>query len=138
LPIDYEEITMGTDSSTNYQLLPGDRLVVARNPSFKSEATEPVADRRDQEPPPGAGRSRYFDRTAKSTETHVGQLLKQREQPDDRAAVNRVEKRLKDVEEKLDLILEILKPRTPCRTRASLSTRIRSRPLSPSPRRSLH
>ncbi len=30
LPIDYEEITMGTDDSTNYQILPNDRLVVPR------------------------------------------------------------------------------------------------------------
>jgi polysaccharide biosynthesis/export protein len=75
LPIDYEEITMGTDSSTNYQLLPGDRLVVPRNPNFKREAAEPRADRRDQEPPPRAGPSQYFDLQTKSAETRVGQFL---------------------------------------------------------------
>ncbi len=30
LPIDYEEITMGTSQKTNYKLLPGDRIVVPR------------------------------------------------------------------------------------------------------------
>ena len=37
LPIDYEEITMGTDSTTNYQLLPGDRLVVPSQPGESSQ-----------------------------------------------------------------------------------------------------
>jgi len=36
LPVDYEEITMGTDSSTNYQLLPNDRLVVPRQRDDRS------------------------------------------------------------------------------------------------------
>ncbi len=35
LPVDYPEITAGTDSSTNYHLLPGDRLVVPRDPNAK-------------------------------------------------------------------------------------------------------
>ena len=30
LPIDYDEITMGTDASTNYEILPDDRIVVPR------------------------------------------------------------------------------------------------------------
>ena len=30
LPVDYEEIAMGTDSSTNYAMLPNDRLVIPR------------------------------------------------------------------------------------------------------------
>ena len=34
LPVDYEEITMGTDSSTNYPTLPNDRLVVPRDPAY--------------------------------------------------------------------------------------------------------
>jgi protein involved in polysaccharide export with SLBB domain len=34
LPIDYKEITMGTDASTNYRILPNDRLVVPPNPNY--------------------------------------------------------------------------------------------------------
>jgi hypothetical protein len=53
LPIDYEEITMGTDSSTNYEILPYDRIVVPRDPgksgpvvsdlSATSPTTKPVS-----------------------------------------------------------------------------------------------
>ena len=32
LPVDYIEITTGTDTSTNHKLIPGDRLVVSRDP----------------------------------------------------------------------------------------------------------
>jgi len=32
LPVDFDEISKGTDPSTNYQLLPGDRLVVTAKP----------------------------------------------------------------------------------------------------------
>ena len=38
LPIDFEEITMGTDSSTNYPMLPNDRLVVPRRQDFSAQA----------------------------------------------------------------------------------------------------
>jgi polysaccharide biosynthesis/export protein len=31
LPIDYEELTVGTDASTNYRIFPNDRLVVPLN-----------------------------------------------------------------------------------------------------------
>ena len=31
LPIDIDQITLGDDLSTNYQLMPGDRLVVPRD-----------------------------------------------------------------------------------------------------------
>jgi protein involved in polysaccharide export with SLBB domain len=34
LPINYQEIAMGTDSSTNYDILPFDRIVVPRDPSI--------------------------------------------------------------------------------------------------------
>ena len=37
LPIDYEEITMGTDSSTNYAILPNDRLVIPCSRSSRPE-----------------------------------------------------------------------------------------------------
>jgi protein involved in polysaccharide export with SLBB domain len=34
LPIDYEELTVGTDASTNYRIFPNDRLVVPLNPNY--------------------------------------------------------------------------------------------------------
>ena len=35
LPVDYEEITMGTDQSTNHEIKPGDRIVVPRIPGSR-------------------------------------------------------------------------------------------------------
>ena len=44
LPIDYEQIAMGTDRSTNYRMLPGDRLVApCIRPSPKTEPAHPQA-----------------------------------------------------------------------------------------------
>src|SRR5262249_44683189 len=37
LPVDYQEIAMGTNSATNYAILPGDRLVVPGAPPTRSE-----------------------------------------------------------------------------------------------------
>ncbi len=37
LPVNYEEIVMGTDSSTNFRILPNDRLVVPTAPSVPGE-----------------------------------------------------------------------------------------------------
>jgi protein involved in polysaccharide export with SLBB domain len=42
LPVDYEELTMGTDSSTNYAILPNDRLVVPHDPSYKLDKASAV------------------------------------------------------------------------------------------------
>jgi polysaccharide export outer membrane protein len=42
LPVDYEELTMGTDLSTNYQIFPYDRLVVPSNPNYRREETGPT------------------------------------------------------------------------------------------------
>jgi RNA polymerase sigma factor (sigma-70 family) len=39
LPVNYAEITGGTDSSTNYHLLPGDRLFIPRDPNAKPSPT---------------------------------------------------------------------------------------------------
>ena len=37
LHVDIDQITMGDDLSTNYQLLPGDRLVVPHNPNSEAD-----------------------------------------------------------------------------------------------------
>jgi polysaccharide biosynthesis/export protein len=86
LHVNIDQIIMGDDLSTNYQLQPGDRLVVPRNPSFTPNAPNTEGSQRDQQ--------------------HADRL-------DDRAALLRVEQRLTDVERKLDQVLEALKPRTP-------------------------
>lgn len=76
LPIDYEEITMGTDQSTNYRLLPGDRLVApCVGASTKAKATAP---------PNGPGRGT------------------------DDLELQRIDRRLNELEAKLDRILSKL------------------------------
>ncbi len=110
-PIDIDQITMGDDLSTNYQLLPGDRLVIPRNASAKPQTTEPTAERAQRV---GGRASLYFDRHGKDHDTPAEQAASGREKPgDDGSSLRRVEARLSDLERKLDLILEALKPRTP-------------------------
>ena len=92
LPIDYEEITMGTDSSTNYQILPNDRLVVPRAP--QQLPTEPSPARSSQARPT-LPFNLYFPgfSNAGPTEQQLQYL-------------RAVERHLSEVETKLDRILE--------------------------------
>jgi polysaccharide biosynthesis/export protein len=112
LPINIDQITMGDDLSTNYQLEPGDRLVIPQLAKTEGVASKPTSRRPLSEPSKREGVSSYFDR-----------------QPDEAAApqhdharqpavgnVNRdplynVERRLSEVERKLDMILKELKSR---------------------------
>ena len=86
LHVDIDQIMMGDDLSTNYQLQPGDRLVVPRIPNSRSDAPE----------------------------TEVKQPIQEQAiRFDNSAALLRVEQRLSDVERKLDKLIEALKSRTP-------------------------
>ncbi len=110
--IDIDQITMGDDLSTNYQLLPGDRLVVPRNPNFKPDASK------TEQPHQGSAlpsrTSLYFDRSPENAETAGARLPTKREESLDTGPTSRrVEARLNDLERKLDLIIEALKPDAP-------------------------
>jgi len=95
LPIDYEEVTMGTDASTNYQILPNDRLVIPRDPKYTPSGTAASSSQpRDRQAVPD---SRYFPGYA--TETADQQ----------RSSLRAVERRLSVVEKKLDKIIERMK-----------------------------
>jgi hypothetical protein len=92
LPIDYEEIAMGTDHSTNYKILPNDRLVVPRmpnNPPQKSALT------RKFQPSPSASHSR--DVPARTTAGPDAKRLN---------SLHGLERRVDQVEKKLDKIIE--------------------------------
>jgi len=93
LPIDYEEVTMGTDASTNYTMLPNDRLVVPRNPDYV--ASNAATARSSQ---PRARQmvtdSRYFPSSA----------LDQADQQV--SSLRAVERHLAEVEKKLEKIIE--------------------------------
>ena len=108
--IDIDQIMLGDDLSTNYQLKPGDRLVVPRVTNFKPDDARTEVEHPKQESPQQSRHSRYFPRL----DTPTGKLATVRDRPSDNASsLRRVEARLSDVERKIDLILEALKPRTP-------------------------
>jgi RNA polymerase sigma factor (sigma-70 family) len=114
LPIDIDQITMGDDPSTNYQLLPGDRLVIPAKPGpyLGDEApldVRPAADparSAQNEGDHGAGRrapvhDRVLDAGALPRAQGAGNLR----------ALRELESRLGEVERKLDRILEALERR---------------------------
>jgi polysaccharide biosynthesis/export protein len=114
LPIDIDQITMGDDLSTNYQILPGDRLVIPRDPSAKPEATEHTAERAQHVVEQPRRPSLSIDRHARDNDTPAEKAPTGREkQVDNGASLRRVEARLNKLEQKLDLILEALKQRKP-------------------------
>jgi polysaccharide biosynthesis/export protein len=113
LPVDVDEIMMGDDLSTNYQLLAGDRLVVPRSSDFKPDVNKPEAEHHEQGSTQRVADPRFFDRQTKDTKTRVDRFIDERDRTYGKAAISRMETRLKDVEEKLDLILKALKSRTP-------------------------
>jgi len=97
LPIDYEQVTMGTDASTNYKILPNDRLVIPRDPDYVPPQTNSGIARSAQ---PRARQivtdSRYFPSSAlEPTDQQLSSL-------------RALERRLNEVEEKLDRIIELM------------------------------
>jgi hypothetical protein len=100
LPIDYEEITMGTDSTTNYEILPFDRIVV---PKASGKTTEKAPDLESSSTPDTIGRNKdkgsdlYFDRTMEEDGQSVG-----------RGSLRAIERRFDRLEKTLDAILERL------------------------------
>jgi protein involved in polysaccharide export with SLBB domain len=98
LPIDYREIAMGTDSSTNYELLPFDRIVVPRDPSI-SKPLDSIPQSKAKGPNDAARiveSDVYFNRKTPS--------------PSDAPSGNQrvIERRLDEMEKKLDAILRKL------------------------------
>ncbi len=112
LPIDYDEIAMGTDSSTNYPILPNDRLVIPRIPASRPEGdADRGASRQDEGDPDvrtaeasappvnrRAERSGYFNRRsyAPAQGSNAG-----------------LEKRIDELEQKLDRLIEAVEKGRP-------------------------
>jgi protein involved in polysaccharide export with SLBB domain len=95
LAVNYEQISMGTDSSTNYQMLPGDRLVVPRDPRSSGDIGSTPPQRKSESSLPS--RASVYNPDA-STQTAGTQL----------EFLRAVERRLSEVERKLDQIIERL------------------------------
>jgi protein involved in polysaccharide export with SLBB domain len=99
LPINYEEISMGTDSSTNYQILPGDRLVVPRNKQLTTTAL-PAQPHQQGNLSQSKPESPYFPGL------NTDAAGKERE------SLRSVERRLSEVEKKLDRLIDRLERAT--------------------------
>ncbi len=114
LHIDIDQITMGDDLSTNYQLLPGDRLVVPRMVDLKADDEETNAEQPHQGSP-RAVQSPRFDRLQSFCgERRPPKPATARDKTfDNGSSLRRVEARLNEVERKLDVIIEMMKPHTP-------------------------
>jgi polysaccharide export outer membrane protein len=98
LPVDYEEITMGTDQSTNYEIRPGDRLVVPRDPKISRPLpSQPYTPQQGAGPQASPDRpGQYFDRRSDETAGRTAESQR------------KLERRLDDMERKLDAILSRL------------------------------
>lgn len=105
LPIDYKQIAMGTDSSTNYEILPGDRLVIPRlkivEDALQRQRESAVGlpqptgrPRSDQHMQP----SLYFNRRTPLPPTRPNEEL---------------EKRIEELEQKLDTLIEAVEKLQP-------------------------
>ncbi len=100
LSVNYEEITTGSDMSTNYQIVPNDRLVVPQDIGFQNneKAVGKAPDERKELP--------EFCRASHNMEARIS--IKpdgtQRGASDPKA----LERRLSEMEKKLDAILEKL------------------------------
>ena len=111
LPIDIDQITMGDDMSTNYQVLPGDRLVVPRKRDSGPEASRRIAEQPQRASARHPGPSLYYDRPASNADKPSEQPVVPFERIDRTPAIVGIEARLSAVEKKLDVIIERFKTR---------------------------
>jgi hypothetical protein len=102
LPIDYDEITMGTDARTNYELLPFDRLVVPRDPTEAAMV--------GQAPRAPATTQHTAEREHTFSDPHFPRALGSDPQPSD-TIPPAIARRLDELEAKLDAILQRLDQR---------------------------
>jgi RNA polymerase sigma factor (sigma-70 family) len=106
--VDIDQITMGDDLSTNYQLMPGDRLVVPRDARIERDAAATVADTSKPDSASDSLGDLHFDRRTE-TPDRSPEIPGSTHRIDGRGgALLGVERRLSEVERKLDLILEAI------------------------------
>jgi polysaccharide export outer membrane protein len=115
LPVDIDQITMGDDPTTNYQILPGDRVVVPRDPKAGATRTDEDAQPARQTPRSKNRPPEYFDRPTNELDPTAAQrtpapLVRRGDQT---SLLHHVEERLNQVESKLDRILDALDKRRP-------------------------
>jgi len=107
-PIDIDQITMGDDLSTNYQLEPGDRLVVRPRSDLKSQA-EPIDAPRQERNGEKREVDLYFNRQLKPVDQPAKVGPKQEKAGVESGTKRGLEDRIEAIEHKLDAILDALK-----------------------------
>jgi protein involved in polysaccharide export with SLBB domain len=109
LPINYEEIAMGTDSSTNYMILPGDRLVIPGVSLNRSGGGVPG--RGASSGPVPAQDARVAN--AKSSRSGPSLYFNRGAYDASRRATADLEKRIDELEKKLDQLITIVQNHAP-------------------------
>jgi polysaccharide biosynthesis/export protein len=109
LKIDIDQILLGDDVSTNYQLQPGDRLAVRRRGGAPQPEQLPTTTRPQSAPIVADGPILYFNRQPAPTVKPAAPDPKQQDGDGETSRLQRLERRISDIERKLDLILESLR-----------------------------
>jgi RNA polymerase sigma factor (sigma-70 family) len=109
LKIDVDQIMLGDDLSTNYQLLAGDRLVVERREGLRGEPEEPATQSPTLAPKPVRESARVDRAPDGRDDKPTDPAPKQGQGAAEEPVVQRLEKRINEMERKLDLILDGLK-----------------------------
>jgi polysaccharide biosynthesis/export protein len=119
LPINYDEVVMGTDSSTNYQILPNDRLVVPRLQDDRSAKS--VSPRRSEprQSQPDVGTSSGSTATDSSSP---------------RDSLRALEQHLNEVEKKLDTLIDEMASANEARREAAKTAAESGSPARTKPR----
>jgi polysaccharide biosynthesis/export protein len=106
LKIDIDQIMLGDDLSTNYQLQPGDRLVVRRRGGASRPNQAATTTQAARSSIAADGSIEFFNRQPLTSDKGAEQVSKQHNRDERISDLQRLERRISDMERKLDLILE--------------------------------
>jgi protein involved in polysaccharide export with SLBB domain len=112
LPVDYEEIAMGTDSSTNYAILPNDRLVVPRVRSSRPEGEEDRGASTGEPPMPDT-RTTMTPARRTGPRTQGSPYFNRRSRFPVQSPDTGLEQRIDALERKLDRLIEVVERNQP-------------------------
>jgi protein involved in polysaccharide export with SLBB domain len=107
LPVDYEEITMGTDSSTNHAVLPNDRLVIPRVTASRPEGDAVRGASNEEDPVRDARANRA------SASRSTPELYFNRRTPLPEDSSTELKERIEALEKKLDRLIEVVEKGQP-------------------------
>jgi polysaccharide biosynthesis/export protein len=108
LKIDIDQIMLGDDLSTNYQLMAGDKLVARRREDVL-RGRQDAEPRRSTYAPKPVGEAAHFNRELDVADKPAERAPQQRDGTNESRAVQHLEKRIGELARKLDVILETLK-----------------------------